>query len=106
MAAIPNSADKHSFKHPVRIPGVTLPAGSYVFELNQDKQVVWVFSEDDGDVFGPYFTRQRRRLESTSKRKIVVEHSKDANGIPTLRAWFGRDKKRGYEFVYPRSSGD
>ena len=37
-----------TFRHPVRIPGVTLPAGSYVFKLSQNKQVVWVFSEDDG----------------------------------------------------------
>ena len=95
-----------TFKHPVRIPGVTLPTGSYVFELSQNRQVVWVFSEDDGDVFGPYFVRPRQRRESTSRRAIVVDRTADASGVLVIRAWFGRHQNRGYEFVYPTHSGN
>ena len=95
-----------TFKYPVRIPGVTLPTGSYVFELSENKQVVWVFSEDDGDVFGPYLTRPRQRLESTSRRVIIVDRAADKSGVPVIRAWFGRHQTRGYEFVYPTHSGN
>ncbi len=91
---------------PVRVPGATLPAGHYVFTVNQSHAVVWIRNEDDGLVYGPYLTRSRQRLESTRTRKIVVERSADANGIPTLRAWFGRYQELGFELVYSRPSGD
>ena len=92
---------------PVRVPGATLPAGRYVFTIDPTSHAaVWIRNEDDGLVYGPYLTRIRRRLESTSTRKIVVERSADANGIPTLRAWFGRYRDHGHELVYPRPSGD
>ena len=91
---------------PVRVPGATLPAGHYVFTVDQSHAVVWIRNEDNSHLYGPYLTRSRRRLEPTSTRKIVVERSADANGIPTLRAWFGRYQKLGFEFVYPRPSGD
>ncbi len=93
-----------TFRQPVRIPGVTLPAGSYVFELNQSKHVVWVFSEEDGDVYGPYLVHPRQRRESTSRRAIVVDRTADASGVLVIRAWFGRHQNRGYEFVYPKHS--
>ena len=98
-----------TFRHPVRIPGVTLPAGSYVFKLSQNKQVVWVFSEDAGEVFGPYLTRPRHRRGSRvtdGRRVILVDRAADGSGVPVLRAWFGRYQNRGYEFVYPTHSGN
>ncbi len=91
---------------PVRVPGATLPAGHYVFTVNQRAGVVWIRNEDNSHLYGAYLIRSRRRLESTSTRKIVIERSADANGIPTLRAWFGRYQKHGHELVYPRPSGD
>ncbi len=95
-----------TFKYPVRIPGVTLPTGSYVFELSENKQVVWVFSEDDGDVFGPYLTRPRYRHSRVrdGRRVILVDRAVDESGVPVIRAWFGRYQTRGYEFVYPTHS--
>ena len=95
-----------TFKHPVHVSGVTLPAGRYVFRLNQTKQAVWIIGEANGDVFGPYLTQRIRRLGSTNNRKIVVAHPADANGIPTLRGWFGRYQARGYEIVYPTHSSN
>ena len=91
-----------TFDHPIRVPGATLPAGHYVFTVGASaSDVVWIRNEDDGHVYGPYFTLPIRRLERTSasKRKIVVERSADANGIPTLRGWFGLGQQGGYEFV-------
>ena len=89
-----------TFEQPVRMPGATLPAGHYVFTRGASN-VVWIRNEDDNHVYGPYLTLPIQRLERTwaSKRKIVVERSADANGIPTLRGWFGPGRQRGYEFV-------
>ena len=89
-----------TLEHPVRVPGATLPEGHYVFTVTSS-DVVWIRNEDDNHVYGPYLTRQLRRLKSTSKRKILVKRSADVNGIPTLRGWFGRHRERGYELVYP-----
>ena len=97
-------------EHPVRVPGATLPAGHYLFTVDPSHRVVWIHNEDDSHVYGPYFTRVYGRYytwpSGRLERKIVVEPSADANGIPTLRAWHGRFQLRGYELVYPRPSGD
>ena len=90
-----------TFKHPVRIPDVTLPAGRYAFQLNDSKQIVWIFSEDNSKVFGPYLIIPRRRLESPTKRVVIFDRSSEAGGVPTIRAWFGRHRYQGHEFMYP-----
>ena len=99
-AAFDGRTTHMTLEHPVRVPGATLPAGDYVFTINPSHDVVWIRNEDDGHVYGPYFTRQLRRFKSTSKRKILVERSADGNGIPTLRGWFGRHRERGHELVW------
>ncbi len=99
-AAFDGRTTHMTLEHPVRVPGATLPAGDYVFTINPGPGVVWIRNEDDGHVYGPYFTRQLRRFKSTSKRKILVERSADGNGIPTLRGWFGRHSERGHELVW------
>ncbi len=88
-----------TFKHAVRLPGVTLPAGRYVFELNESKQAVWILSEDNSDVFGPYLIQPRRRIESTTKRVVIFDRSSEARGVPTIRAWFGAHREQGHEFI-------
>ncbi len=88
-----------TFEHPVRVPGATLPAGHYVFTVDAS-HVVWIRNEDDGHVYGPYFTLPIRRAKSTSQRKIMVEHSGVTNSIPSLRGWFGEHRERGYELVW------
>ncbi len=97
-AAFDGRTTHMTFEHPVRVPGATLPAGHYVFTVDTS-HVVWIRNEDDSHVYGPYLTLPIRRLERVGKRKIVVERSADANGIPTLRGWFGRGRQGGYEFA-------
>ena len=96
-----------TFKHPVRIPGVTLPAGRYVFQLNDSRDWVRIFSEDNSKVFGPYLIMPRRRIGSTTKRAVIFDRSPEAGGVPRIRAWFGQghpsadaDWNGGYEFIY------
>ena len=92
-----------TFTHPVRIPGATLPAGAYVFQLALSKHAVWIISEDDGKSFGPYLLLQRHRTGSDTKRKIIVTRSDWTGAAPTIRAWFGQYRQMGYEFIYPEA---
>ena len=89
-----------TFKHPVRIPGVTLPAGRYVFQLNDSRDFVRIFTEDNSKVFGPYLVNTRRRIPSTTKRVVMFDRSLEAGGVPTIRAWWSGYREQGHEFVY------
>ena len=97
-AAVDSRTTHMTFEHRVRVPGATLPAGHYIFTVNTN-QVVWIRNDDDGHVYGPYFTRSVRRLTSTSTRKIVVGPAYE-NLAPALRGWFGRHRERGHELVW------
>ncbi len=89
-----------TFKHAVRLPGVTLPAGRYVFQLNDSRDFVRIFSEDNSKVFGPYLVNTRRRIPSTTKRVVMFDRSLEAGGVPTIRAWWSGYREQGHEFVY------
>ncbi len=95
-----------TFTDAVRVADVTLPAGSYVFRLNESHDAVWIIGEDNGAVFGPFLTRPTRRLRWDSSRAIVVDRAADASGVPALRAWFGRNGAHGYELVPRTQSGN
>ena len=98
--------DTHlTFEQPVRVPGATLPAGSYAFQLDENRQFVWIFSESDGSVFGPYMTRPRYRNEA-SERVVILGRPLDAGGVPAVRAWFGPDRHDGRELVYAADGRD
>ena len=88
-----------TLEHPVRVPDATLPAGHYVFTVKAS-DVVWIRNEDDSRVYGPYFTRPIRRVNTTSRPKIVVEGSNSDTVIPNLRGWVGRHRDYGHEFVW------
>ena len=90
-----------TFTHPVRIPGVTLPAGRYVFQLSHGNQIVRIFSEDNNKVFGPYLTLSNRRNGNLAKRVVIFDRSPEAGGVPVIRGWFGRQRQYGHVFVYP-----
>ena len=98
-AAYDSRTTHMTFEHAVSVPGATLPAGHYLFSVGTS-QVVWIRNEDDGRVYGPYFTRPIRRLKSTGTRKIVVTRSAYGNRIPTLRGWFGQHSERGHKLVW------
>ena len=93
-----------TFENPIRVPGATLPAGHYVFTIDQGKAgshlVVWIRNKDDNHVYGAYLTQPLQRVKPTREDQILVERSEDANGIPSLRGWFGRNRVRGYTLAW------
>src|SRR6476469_2489306 len=94
-----------TFSGPVQIPGVTLPAGSYVFKLADipgNRHVVQVFDKDEKKIYTTILAIPNDRLEPTDKP--VVLFSERATGSPqAVKVWYYPGETIGNEFVYPKS---
>ena len=94
-----------TFSGPVQIPGVTLPAGSYVFKLADipgNRHVVQVFDKDEKKIYTTMLAIPNERLEPSDNP--VVLFSERASGSPqAIKVWFYPGNRVGNEFVYPKS---
>ena len=94
-----------TFSGPVQIPGVTLPAGSYVFKLADipgNRHVVQVFDKDEKKIYTTMLAIPNQRLEPSDKP--VVLFSESASGSPqAIKVWYYPGERIGNEFVYPKS---
>ena len=110
LVAAPVSAqplDKRTlftFSGPVTFPGVTLPAGQYLFRLadpNSSSKVVQVLNADGTKPHGLFFTIPAERLEPASSPE--VHFMETASGTPAaIRTWWYPGERRGYEFIFPK----
>ena len=93
-----------TFSAPVTLPGVTLPAGQYLFRLadpNSSAKVVQVLNADGTKPYGLFFTIPAERLEPASSPE--VRFMETASGTPAaIRTWWYPGERRGYEFIFPR----
>jgi hypothetical protein len=93
-----------TFTAPVEIPGVGLPAGTYIFELaNPDSgnRLVRVSSRDRKTVYATFFTRPEDRL-APADDTVVTFHEGPAGSPDAIRTWFYPGETTGFEFVYPK----
>ena len=94
-----------TFSGPVQIPGVTLPAGSYVFKLADipgNRHVVQVFDKDEKKIYTTMLAIPNERLVASDEP--VVLFSERASGSPqAIKVWFYPGNRVGNEFVYPKS---
>jgi hypothetical protein len=94
-----------TFSGPVQLPGVTLPAGTYTFEVvNPDSgsDIVTVKSRDRKKVYLMQFTRFVHR-ESTGKLDATIALGESSAGNPPpVKAWYPQFETRGREFIYNR----
>jgi hypothetical protein len=93
-----------TFSGPVALPGVTLPAGQYLFRLadpNSSSKVVQVLNADGTKPYGLFFTIAAERLEPASSPE--VRFMETASGTPAaIRTWWYPGEPRGYEFIFPK----
>ena len=93
-----------TFSGPVRLPGVTLPAGQYLFRLadpNSSSKVVQVLNADGTKPYGLFFTIAAERLEPASSPE--VRFMETASGTPpAIRTWWYPGERGGYEFIFPK----
>jgi hypothetical protein len=93
-----------TFSGPVSMPGVTLPAGKYLFRLaNPDsgRNVVQVLNADGTKPYGMFFAMRAERFEPPSTPE--VRFMETAAGMPAaIKTWWYPGERSGYEFVYPK----
>jgi hypothetical protein len=93
-----------TFSGPITLPGVTLPAGQYLFRLadpNSSSKVVQVLNAEGTKPYGLFFTLSAERFEPASTPE--VRFMETASGTPAaIRTWWYPGERTGYEFIYPK----
>jgi hypothetical protein len=93
-----------TFSGPFEIPGIVLPAGTYVFRLldpTSNQNIVQILSADEQKVYATILAIPDYRVNLTDK--TVVSFEERAAGAPeAIKAWFYPDNHNGQEFVYPK----
>lgn len=110
VAAQDTNAQERSFitfSNTVEMPGVTLPAGTYVFRLadTPTRNVVQVLSQDEKKVLGQWLFVQSERPEVTGDTVIMFKE-KAENTTPAVQYWYYPGEKIGKEFVYPKDQAE
>lgn len=92
-----------TFNGPVAVPGVTLPAGSYLFHLTDlnYRHVVQVLSADGKVPYAQFFALETWR--NTTPSDPEVRFMETAADMPrAIRSFWTPGDPLGYEFMYPR----
>ena len=92
-----------TFDRSVQIPGVVLPAGTYIFEVanhESDGDLVRVLSRDRSRVYLMAFTRFTYRASSRDLSSTITFGESSAGNPPSVKAWYPQDETRGREFMY------
>ncbi len=97
------AGDRLTFSQPTALPGVTLPAGEYIFErasVDNSANIVRVRDANRSAVrFMGYTHEVRRPNRDASKR--FVDLGEAVPGQPTpIRVWYPGGLNRGYAFTW------
>ena len=93
-----------TFSGAVEMPGVTLPAGTYVFKLadTPSRNVVEVWDRDEKHMVGHWLFVQAQRPD-VSQETVVMFKETAAGQTPAVHFWYYPGERSGKEFVYPKS---
>jgi hypothetical protein len=103
-----NQRTNLTFSGPVQMPGVTLPAGKYVFRLADTAlhNVMQVYDGDEQHIIGQWFFVPRNRTTeqaSDANGKPVVMFREVPEGMtPAIQFFFYPTDLTGKEFIYPK----
>ena len=92
-----------TFSGPVQLPGITLPAGTYRFELadpDSSRRIIRVSDKDGSKNYGMFLSISDQKLEP-SDNPVVMFKETPAGAPQAVQAWFYPGESHGYEFVYP-----
>jgi len=98
-----DKATKITVNQPFEIPGMVLPAGTYVMkivDMQAERHVVRFLSEDQLTVYATLIAIPNFRLESTDNTSITFNEP-EAGRVRALHAWFYPGYRYGVEFAYP-----
>jgi hypothetical protein len=94
-----------TFSGPVTLPGVTLPAGTYLFRLadaDTGRKVINVLSGDGKQSLAMLHTIPNQLGEAPRNPEVRFMEA-PANVPLPIKAWWYPGKAIGYEFIYPRA---
>ena len=93
-----------TFNRPISVPGVTLPAGKYMFRLvdtETNRKVVQVLDEHGRKPYAMLHTIPDIRRDASGSPE--VRFMETAKGQPTaVQTWWYPNERIGYEFIYPK----
>lgn len=100
-----NKATKLTFSAPVEVPRMTLPAGTYWFQLMDsaaDRHIVQIWNADRSQLLTTILAIPDYRLRPTGD--TVINFAERPAGSPeAIQAWFYPGDNYGQEFVYPKT---
>jgi hypothetical protein len=101
-----NKRTEFQFSAPVQIPGETLAAGKYVFQLadnGSDQNLVQIFSEDSAGHENLVATLLAipDYIEKTPDKPIVHFEERPAGSPEAIHSWYYPGDNTGWEFIYP-----
>ena len=92
-----------TFSGPVGLPGVTLPAGTYIFERvdTPDRiDLVRVSARNRSHVYLTAFTRTIDRPRNLKSSQAVTFREGRPGAAPEIASWFPMGAAEGHQFVY------
>jgi hypothetical protein len=92
-----------TFSGPVQLPGITLTAGTYRFELadpDAGRRVIRVSDKDGSKHYGIFLAMSDQKLEPSADPVVMFKET-PAGAPPAVRTWFYPGETTGYEFAYP-----
>jgi hypothetical protein len=93
-----------TFSGDVRLPGMTLPAGRYVFRFadgSTGRQVVQIVSDQGNKMYGFFMTIPARRMDYAKDAEVRFMET-PAGTAPAIKTWWYPGYMTGNEFIYSR----
>jgi len=93
-----------TFSAPITLPGVSLPAGRYMFRLVDsptNRHVVQVLSADGHQIYATLIGIPAHRLEPSADPEVRFMETA-ARVSPAITTWWFPGNTIGHEFIYPK----
>jgi LPXTG-motif cell wall-anchored protein len=94
-----------TFSAPVQLPGVTLPAGKYQFQLANsaaNRHIVQVYTADRSKMITTILAIAAQRNDVPNDAEVRFFET-PANMPPAIQTWWFPGTKTGHEFIYPKA---
>ena len=91
-----------TFSGTVQLPGVSLPAGTYIFETPSENalNLVRVTSRDRSQVYLTAFTRMVERPAARNLDAAITFGETAANTPRRINVWYPQGERAGRQFIY------
>jgi hypothetical protein len=93
-----------TFSGPVQVPGMTLPAGTYMFKLadpESGRRAIQIWDEKGTKLFTMLLTIPDEQPEPKDD-PVVLFSERPSGAAPAVKSWFYPAERTGYEFIYPK----